>query len=67
MTACTPMKVFRVAAGLSQEGLAALTHSHQVRISRIERGAIPDPAEEAAIAAALGVEPDVLFKERVEK
>lgn len=61
MDAPSRMKVFRIAAGLSQEELARRTHSYQVRISRIERGMTPDPDEAIAIAAALNVEPEVIF------
>lgn len=57
----SPMKVFRVAAGLSQVELSGRIHSYQMRVSRIERGAKPDPDEAAAIAAALDVEPDAIF------
>jgi hypothetical protein len=35
-----------------------------MRISRIERGSIPDPDEEVAIATELNVEPDVIFPHR---
>ena len=57
------MKVFRVVAGLSQADLADKIHSHQIRISRIERGvgSPPDPNEANAIAEALGVSVTELF------
>ena len=57
------MKVFRVMVGLSQGALADRIHSHQIRVSRIERGVgpPPDPNEAAAIAEALGVSVSELF------
>ena len=62
------MKVFRVMAGLSQGALADRIHSHQIRVSRIERGVgpPPDPYEPAAIAAALGVPVTVIFPNHVQ-
>ena len=62
------MKVFRVVAGLSQAALADKIHSHQIRISRIERGvgSPPDPYEAAAIAAALGVPVTIIFPNHVQ-
>jgi transcriptional regulator with XRE-family HTH domain len=60
------MKLFRIAAGLSQQELARRIHSHTMRISRIERGAIPDPDEEVAIATELNVEPSDIFPKRKE-
>jgi len=57
------MKVFRVMVGLSQGALADRIHSHQIRVSRIERGvgSPPDPNEASAIAEALGVSVVELF------
>ena len=57
------MKLYRTAAGYSQEKLADLCASYQVRISRIERHCGPTPTEDEAqrIADALGVSPETLF------
>ena len=63
MNNASPMKVYRIAAGLSQVQLAELVASYQGRISRIERGARPSEEEVERIAATLGVCPDDLFPE----
>ena len=57
----SPLKIARIKAELSQTRLADLTRNHQVRISRIERGARPHPEEADLIAKALGVPPEELF------
>jgi len=55
------MKIERVKSDLSQSRLADMVGSHQVRISRIERGARPAPEEAEGIAKVLGLHPEELF------
>jgi transcriptional regulator with XRE-family HTH domain len=59
------MKMARIRAGLSQDRLAALVKSYQVRISRVERGkSTPTANEGEMIAFVLGVAPEELFPNR---
>jgi transcriptional regulator with XRE-family HTH domain len=52
-----------VALGLSQSRLAALTGMYQMRMSRLEMGALPTVDEARRIAAVLGVPVEQLFHE----
>ena len=55
------LKVFRIAAGLTQTQLADLSGTYQENLSRIERGGTAVIEEREALAAALGVSVEVLF------
>ncbi len=57
----SPLKIERVKKDLSQTKLAELTHSHQKRISRLERGARPYPQEARELAELVGVPVEELF------
>lgn len=55
------MKIERIKSELSQARLAEMSRTHQVRISRIERGARPCRDEAVRIAKVLGIRPEELF------
>lgn len=59
----TPLRVYRISAGLSQAELAEKAGITRPALSNIERGATKRPLTltEAALAAALGVERTALF------
>jgi transcriptional regulator with XRE-family HTH domain len=62
MKLVTPLKVYRVAAGLTQRQLADIAGTYQEHLSRLERGTTaPVQEEKDALAAALGVPPEALF------
>jgi len=69
MIPASKMKLLRLALGLSQEKLAVLASSYQVRLSRVERGVGPPPSRTEAerIAAVLGVPSEELFPHGVGK
>jgi transcriptional regulator with XRE-family HTH domain len=58
------LKVFRIAAGLTQAQLADISGTYQENLSRIERGGTSVIVEREALAAALGVSIEVLFGDR---
>ena len=59
------LKIFRVAAGLTQRELADIAGTYQEHLSCIERGASsPFQEEKDALAAALGVSAELLFGDR---
>lgn len=55
------LKIERIKRELTQTRLADLAGTYQTRLSRIERGARPDPEEAKRIAAAVGVPQEELF------
>ena len=65
-TRASALKIARVRAGLSQARLADLAGTYQVHVSRIERGARPDPEEAKQIASALGCRPEEIFADGAE-
>lgn len=62
-TTISPLRVYRVARGLSQRELAALAGCRPETISRLESGSTLYPRERVrlGIADALGVEPEMVF------
>lgn len=58
----SPLRVYRIAAGFTQEGLAERAGITRVTISALERGEhVPQLATARALAAALDCGPDELF------
>ena len=57
------LRVYRAAHDLSQRELADLAGCAKGTVSNLERGTVSGPRPETAraLAAALGVEPEVLF------
>jgi transcriptional regulator with XRE-family HTH domain len=55
------LKIERIKKELTQTRLADLAGTYQTRLSRIERGARPDPEEAKQIASALGCRPEEIF------